>query len=273
MCAVQRIVVIGNGNSSNDIAAQVVDVANPPVYRSIRHPPIFRFVSLPDERIIDVAPVTRYTVHSTPDGQKKATLHLKDGTNIRDVDTIFFGTGYTLSYPFLYVLDPSTTENRKLVPLVSEEEQPIRIPALYHQILYAHNPSLAFIGCLMSLTPFIMSDLCSTFLALAWSGTLPYPDTVEERLIDDAERTELVRKLRAEMDNPSNFIACQVLANKEQSFALGIRQEIVRVRPDLDRVFHPWTPEEVASRDAMYPRKLESLRLAKEGGRIRDGQL
>ena len=242
------------------------------MYRSIRRPPIFRFVSLPDERIVDVAPVTRYTVHSTPDGHK-ATLHLKDGTDISDVDAVFFGTGYTLSYPYLYVLEPSTTENRKLVPLVSEEEQPVRIPALYHQILYAHNPSLAFIGCLMCLTPFIMSDLCSTFLALAWSGTLPYPDTVEARLVDDTERTELVRKLRAESDNPSNFLACQVLADKEQSFAFGIRQEVVRVRPDLDRVFHPWTPEEFASRDAMYPRKLESLRLAKESGHICVGRL
>ena len=65
----------------------------------------------------------------------------------------------------------------------------------------------------MALTSFIMFDLCSTFLALAWPGTLPYPDKIEERLIDDAERTEWIRKLRAETDNPSNFIACQVSAN------------------------------------------------------------
>jgi hypothetical protein len=262
---VQRVVVVGNGNSSNDIAAQVVDIAKEPVYRSIRRPPMFRFVSLPDERIIDVDPAIRFTVHSTPSGQK-ATVHLKDGTEIPDVDTIFFGTGYTLTYPYLYVLDPSNTDNRQPVLLVTDEEQPVRIPFLYHQILYAHNPSLAFIGALMCLTPFIMSDLCSTFLALAWSGTLPYPDTIEARLVDDAERTALVRKLRAETDNPSNFIACQVLAHQEQSFAFGIRREIVQVRPDFDDVFHAWTPEEFASRDAMYPKKLESLRFAKEGG-------
>jgi hypothetical protein len=75
-------------------------------------------------------------------------------------------------------------------------------------------------------------------------------------------QTELVRRLLAWTDNSSNFIACQVLADKEQPFALGIRQETVHVRPDLDRVFHPWTLEEVSGCDAMYPRKLESLRLA-----------
>jgi hypothetical protein len=53
----------------------------------------------------------------------------------------------------------------------------------------------------------------------------------------------------------------------EQSFAFGIRQEIVRVRPDdLDRVFHPWTPQEVSSRDAMYSRKL-GVSQAREGVR------
>jgi hypothetical protein len=236
-----------------------------PVYRSVRRPPLFRFVSLPDPRIIDVAPVIRYAVRSSPNGHK-ATLHLKDDSEIADVDAIFFGTGYSHIFPFLYVLEPSATDGKRgLIPLVSAEEQPSRIPFLYRHTLYAHNPSLAFVGALVCLTPFIMSDLCSTFLALAWSGVLPYPNTVAERLVDDAERMELVRKLREETDNPSNFIACHVLGNLEQAFAYGLREEIIRVRPDFDEVFHAWTPEEVESRDAMYPQKLESLRLAKEG--------
>jgi hypothetical protein len=108
-----------------------------------------------------------------------------------------------------------------------------------------------------------MSDLCSTFLALAWSGLLPYPDTAAARLVDDAQRMAVVTKLRAETENPSNFLACHVLGDQEQVYASGIRREIVSVREDLDEVFHPWTVEEVAMRDAMYPKKLESLRLAR----------
>ena len=256
--------VIGNGNSSNDIAAQVVDIAKVPVYRSIRRPPNPRFVALPDERIIDIAPVLRYAVHSTGNGHK-ATLYLKDGTEIPDVDTIFFGTGYAHSHPYLHVLDPAATENRKLVQLVSDTERPPRIPFLYRQTLYAYNPSLAFVGALVDPTPFIMADLCSTFLSLAWSGMLPYPDAVEERLVDHTERMELLRKLRSETDNPSNYIAYHILGDRQQAFALGIRQEIVRVRPDLDEAFHAWTPEEVASRIAIYTKKLECLKLAKTG--------
>jgi hypothetical protein len=43
----------------------VVDVAKPLVYRSIRHPPIFCFISLPEHvHIINFTLVTRYAFHA-----------------------------------------------------------------------------------------------------------------------------------------------------------------------------------------------------------------
>jgi hypothetical protein len=61
-----------------------------------------------------------------------------------------------------------------------------RIPSLHLQILYAHNPTLAFIGATISFIPFLLADLTSTWLGLAWSGTIAIPATAEERL--DYER-------------------------------------------------------------------------------------
>jgi len=43
---------------------------------------------------------------------------------------------------------------------------PSRIPALHLLTLYAHNPTLAFIGATISFIP-ILADLTSTWIALA----------------------------------------------------------------------------------------------------------
>ena len=96
----QRVVVIGNANSANEMAAQLAPVAQLPVYRSTRRVSIFP--SLPDDRIEDVGPVLRYSQSANGN----FTVHLKDGT-IDDVDYILFGTGYCPEVPYLRVLDPT----------------------------------------------------------------------------------------------------------------------------------------------------------------------
>ena len=69
-----------------------------------------------------------------------------------------------------------------LTPLTSRTMASSRIPSLHLQILYAHNPTLAFIGAIISFIPFLLADLTSTWLGLAWSGTIAIPVTAEERL-------------------------------------------------------------------------------------------
>jgi hypothetical protein len=261
---------VGNGNSSNDIAAHLAPHVRAPIYRSIRHPPLPRFPCLPDSRIIDVAPVVRYTNTNT-EGKPTLTVTLMDGTEIPNVDTVFFGTGYASGVSFLRVLSPvpatdtNTGPTRTLTPLTSPTIFPSRIPSLYHHILYAPNPSLAFIGALVCFTPFTMADLCSTFLALAWTGVLPYPRTIAERLVEETERMEVVNRLRR-MDNPSAFLACHVLADGEQPWAQGVREEVVRAKPEFDGVLAEWTVEKLAERELMYPRKLECLKFAQAQG-------
>ncbi|THU77994.1 FAD/NAD(P)-binding domain-containing protein [Dendrothele bispora CBS 962.96] len=65
----KRTLVIGNANSSNDIAAQLAAYVSTssPIYRSIRRPNFPGFVTLPDERIEGVQPpVKRYTLLRRP---------------------------------------------------------------------------------------------------------------------------------------------------------------------------------------------------------------
>ena len=116
----KRAVVVGNGNSANDIAAHIAGLypasasqqgqkAGPKVWRSIRHKALPIFVSLPDERIKDVAPIKRYTVRPAGDG---VDIELEDGTLLEKIDVVILGTGYDGSkYPFVHLLNRSPSES------------------------------------------------------------------------------------------------------------------------------------------------------------------
>ena len=266
----QRIVVVGNANSANEMAAQLAPVAQLPVYRSTRRTSIFP--SLPDDRIKDVGPVLRYSRGAN----KNIHVHLKDRT-IEDVDHVIFGTGYYPEVPYLRVLlqpaavassnsEGATRPPRSLVPLTNQSSvQPARVPLLYRHILYAHNTSLAFIGALISFIPFAMADLTSTWLARVWSGQIEIPPTIEQRLADEQARLHTIHRLRSETDNPSNLVSFHFLARDELSYAKEVRAEIIQAAPELGNVLAAWDDAQDERRFAMYATKLDSLyALAKE---------
>jgi hypothetical protein len=60
-----------------------------------------------------------------------------------------------------------------LTPLTSRTITPSCILGFHLQILYAHNPTLAFIGTTISFIPILLADLTSTWIVLAWSRTMP----------------------------------------------------------------------------------------------------
>ncbi|KAF8547978.1 FAD/NAD(P)-binding domain-containing protein [Imleria badia] len=261
----KRVVVIGNANSGNELAAQLTAVAELPVYRSTRRVSIFP--SLPDRNIEDVGPVLRYSQNANGN----ITVHLQDQT-IDDVDYILFGTGYYPEVPYLRVLEPAVTTcsasnsdaPRPLVPLTDRRVQPARVPSLYRQILYAHNTSLAFIGALVSFIPFAMADLTSTWLALAWSppplrAGIAVPPTVDARLADEQARLQTLHQLRSETDNPSNLVSFHFLAGHELPYGKETRAEIMQAAPELGEVLAPWDDEQDARRFVMYGTKLNSL--------------
>ncbi|KIJ63997.1 hypothetical protein HYDPIDRAFT_91130 [Hydnomerulius pinastri MD-312] len=252
----KRVVVIGNANSANEMAAQLAPVAQLPIYRSTRR--ISIFPSLPDNRIEDVGPVVRYS--STAAGEK-VTVHLQD-RNIENVDCVLFGTGYYPDVPYLRVLEPkSRTEGsiRQLIPLTDQTIQPARIPSLYQQVLYAHNSSLAFIGALVSFIPFAFADLTSTWLAGVWSGRIHITTSVEDRLLDEQLRLENLHKVRSETDNPSDLHSFHFLGRYELPYAQVARAEVIQAMPELGDVLAKWDDEQDTRRFAMYGTKLDSL--------------
>ncbi|KAF5344518.1 hypothetical protein D9757_014150 [Collybiopsis confluens] len=248
----KRAIVIGNANSSNDIATQLAPVARAPVYRSMRRPTPTWFPHLPDARVENVGPVARYILQpprEAVDGavNEKVTVVLQNGTEIKDVDVVILGTGYCPHPEFVHVLPievddandvmgakvsipiqtpspPQTPPRHPSSPSRAYSDHPKsptstavsimsytnpvlphtrRIPFLYQHILYSYNPSLAFIGTILAITPFIVSDVASTWLALAWSGQVGYPQEVEKRLQFDRERVKEVERL-VEAENRRN---------------------------------------------------------------------
>ncbi|KDN44738.1 hypothetical protein K437DRAFT_294747 [Tilletiaria anomala UBC 951] len=147
----KRIVIVGNGNSANDIAAHIAQMypdpghsvsgnrtgkdqptadaaaaAVPRVYRSIKHKALDIFVNLPDPRIKDVAPIKAYHLREHSDAARRGDatggtgtdtldLELEDGTFLRNVDTVILGTGYDgFRYPFVHLLSPSRSAGTEL---------------------------------------------------------------------------------------------------------------------------------------------------------------
>jgi len=261
----QRVMVIGNANSANDMAAQLVPVAQLPVYRSTRRVSIFP--SLPDDRIENVGLVMRYEYCPMVD---KVIVHLQ-ARSIHDVDYVLFGTGYYPDVPYLRVLEPNheytpetgvtttAARGRQLIPLTGRRIEPVRIPSLFRQIIYARNPTLAFIGAIISFIPFTFSDLTSTWLSLVWSGRIVIPDSIQDKLQDEQERLKTLHELRSQADNPSDLVSFHFLCQFELSYAKLARAEIVQASPDLGDVLAKWDDEQDGRRFAMYATKLDSL--------------
>ncbi|KAF9473525.1 FAD/NAD(P)-binding domain-containing protein [Pholiota conissans] len=259
----QKVLVVGNANSSNDIAAQLAPVTDGPVYQSIRRTALYTYPSLPNERIHFVAPVSKYTLKKTDKGYKFDAL-LTDGTTLSDLDSVQIGTGYRLIPNFLRVLDHSPEAREgALKPINDETVEPHRIPELHRLILYARNPSLGFVGAPLAFTPFTIADIASTWLAFAWLGETPYPDTVERRLIFEQERLEAIEKWRSGFENPSSLWVFSILGPTEQEYAYNLRKDIVVARPALDDILPLWNDERTAVRKAMYQKKFEALQYSK----------
>jgi hypothetical protein len=226
------------------------------VYRSIRH----RYDNTyPDPRIIDVAQVDQYTVVSS--GSKRSTtLRLRDGSQITDVDEVWICVGYCWTLPFIHVLKDEVDGRRKLSPLTPASLKPSRIPFLHRFILYAPNPTLGIINQVRCAVPFMLSDVTSTWLALAWRGEIPYPTSVEELLVSEKERMDWVEAQRAGVEEPSSFVHYHVLSDSELKYAGGLRKDVVEARKELDSILPVWSDDMWDKKSKMLKLKIDSLR-------------
>lgn len=222
---------------------------------------MYWFPIVPHPHLRDVAPVARYSLVN-----EKATLHLEDGTEVPDVDNVFFGTGYAYAVPFVHVLDKKQT----LAPLSNPAIKPPRVPSLHRHILYAHNPTLAFLGGVVSATPFVLGDLTSTWLALAWTGPIKYPETLDARLETERSRLEAVESIRASMENPTSLLAYHILGPEELPYARTFREEVLEARPELKEELIEWSDKMWDEKEAMFGLKAEVMK--KEAARANENK-
>src|SRR5882757_3997029 len=178
----RRVLVIGNANPANEMTTQLAPIARIHVYKSTRLVSIFP--SSPDARIQDIGRMTRYS--SGTSDKIKITAHIQDGSTMEGIDMVLLGTGYYSYVPYLQIIHP---KSRILTPLTPYTITPSRIRVIHLQILYAHNLTLALIGTTISFILFLLADLTSIWIALAWSGTIPVPTVPEERLFYERGRS------------------------------------------------------------------------------------
>lgn len=301
---------MGNAHSANEIVAQLAEIAHVPVYQSVRRPNFPGFPALADERIVKVAPVSRYIVREDSkkeSGEEDANpwpngrigVELADGTKLENIDLVILGSGYKPGVNFVNVLQyrqdqaqeststqqgdavaPSTItaerthrhgHRRELMPLVSADITPYRIPSLHRYILYAYNTSLAFIGVPMTFTPFITADMCSTWLSLVWNGELRLHGSPEELLAFERERIKIIEDFRktCKPEEISCFYVYNVLGLFEQGYGEGLRKDVTDVRPEWGDVLPEWSDERTRVREEMHRRKYRALEYARDAEKLR----
>lgn len=218
---------------------------------------------------------------SASDAETKAKLdiELEDGTVICEVDYVLLGTGYGHSFPFVQVLASDTSSSSSThEPLTPPSLCGSRIPRLYKHLLYARDPTLAFVGAIVSFFPFQLADLSSRWIAETWKGNINIPATISERLRDERERLEIVRQRQAahiaevekrERDraasarparNPPHNLGFHVLGPDELSYGAALRARLVQLDASLDTRLPAWDEERDRRRLDMYARKLVWLR-------------
>jgi len=172
---VNKIVVVGNGNSANDICAHLAPLnSGSPLYRCGRHPS--NFAHLKDERILDVASVSAVQLS---DDKSSATLHLTDGTILSDITKVIFATGYQLDFPWLRVPRASLDSSPDLTQVARSDLQSASkygaVPDIYEQMFLAIAPTLCFVGLPTCSTPLPLAEIESRIAARVYHNVLELP--------------------------------------------------------------------------------------------------
>jgi Flavin-binding monooxygenase-like len=155
----QKILVVGTGDSAIDICLQSIPYAKPPIYTSQRTPHL-QFPTVFSRPGVEVVSIIS---HLTAD-----TIHLIDGRVLTDIDTIVFATGYLGTYPFL-------SSNIRPPPVAG-----YRIPSLYRHIFDMHNPeTIAFNGVADNSLSWLTWEKTAFLIALLWAGKIHLPPKEE----------------------------------------------------------------------------------------------
>lgn len=159
----QRVFLVGGSTSAYDLAAQLLGNAES-VYQSIRSGGPKEVLAR--EGVNYVVGIDRFEPESR-------TVVLVDGTEVKDIDTIIFATGYLRNYPFL-----DHTVNKTDKPVVTHGR---RMENLYQHLFYAPDPTLAFMVTPRQVMPFPTAEAQSVWVSRVWANRVQLPSYAERQ--------------------------------------------------------------------------------------------
>jgi hypothetical protein len=68
------------------------------------------------------------------------------------------------------------------------------------------------------------------------------------------------------MEDPTSFITYSVMAVAEEPYGRGLREDVVKVLPELDGSLPVWSEETSKAKENMFKAKIEALKWAKDRG-------
>ncbi|EPS37736.1 hypothetical protein H072_8608 [Dactylellina haptotyla CBS 200.50] len=156
----KKLVVVGNSASGIDIAMQIAEVSQTPLYQSCKSTTSFKeFPSLAGTKIKIVPTISEFVPESK-------TVVFSDGTSESDIDMVLFCTGYLHSLPFLV---ESSEQSERMVT------DGFYIHNLYQHMFYIPCPTFSIIGLPTKIIPFPFTECQAAVIAGVYSGRLMIP--------------------------------------------------------------------------------------------------
>ena len=164
----KKVIVVGNGASGLDIAAQISSVSKHPLLISTRSDPGPWAV----QSTLKVA--VPEIVEFLPSSSRNRAILFADGRVETEVDAVLFCTGYLYSLPFMPTLQDELIEDG------------FRIKHVYQHMFYVAHPSLAFLALPMRILPFPLSECQAAVVARIWSNRLKLPPKTDMYAWEDS---------------------------------------------------------------------------------------
>ncbi|KAI2463428.1 FAD/NAD(P)-binding domain-containing protein [Annulohypoxylon bovei var. microspora] len=127
----KRVVVVGGSISAHEIVHEILDVAQTPVYASVRGEPVPAFGWEP---FLHPDIVIKKGIE--PLDPETGRIFFVDGSTLDDVDYIVFATGYTFSVPYISQVQERIKNAYR------------RLPGVYQHTWNIEDPTLTFVGML-----------------------------------------------------------------------------------------------------------------------------
>ncbi|CAG98662.1 uncharacterized protein KLLA0_F19470g [Kluyveromyces lactis] len=157
-----EILIVGNSASGADLAFELANELQKPIYKSKRSE---SKLPAPFDPFIKDVPDIREFNPSTK------SITFVDGTELKNVEKVIFCTGYLKSLPFL-PQNESGVGNSILNNLIGDGR---RVQNLYNHILPISLPTFGIIGLPRFVLPTRLSETQGAWLSRVWSGRIQLP--------------------------------------------------------------------------------------------------